>query len=415
MRAWPTLDLPKVESGELPPLRLFSSYAKETVLITSTNFTMYVCGITPYDATHLGHAATYLTFDLIHRYQRMAGSKVRFVENITDIDDPLLERALRDHVDWHQLAEKEIELFRSDMTALRILPPDSYIGAIEAIPQVLEAISILDSRGMTYSIDGDIYLDLNKIRNSIADLPIPEGQAIEIFRQRGGDPDRAGKRHPLDTLLWLKQRPNEPSWNSKYGEGRPGWHIECTAIALTYLLGSLTSRTDEPTAITLQGGGSDLLFPHHYMSAIQVKALREQDFASVYVHSGMIGLNGEKMSKSKGNLRFVHQLLADGIDPMTVRIALLQGHYQLDRMWEDELLNDAENLRKDLQTILARSLCASTVELRSVIVNALADNLQTPLIFSAIREWINQHAHESGEESSGVFARFLDAFLGITF
>jgi len=382
---------------------------------------MYVCGITPYDATHLGHAATYLTFDLIHRYLLASGKKVHFVENITDIDDPLLERAERDNLDWVALAEKEIELFRSDMTALRVLPPQFYIGAVESIPDVISAIEIYQSRNLTYVLDGDVYLSLKRIPGALENLPVSYSEAIEIFRQRGGDPDRPGKEDPLDTVLWLSKKPGEPFWSSPYGDGRPGWHIECTAISLKYLApmkGDEDSQLRLIPLITLQGGGSDLLFPHHYMSSVQARALRGREFSTLYVHAGMIGLDGEKMSKSKGNLVFVSKLLSDGVDPMTIRIALLRDKYSHDRMWSNDLLLSAESLRARMIEALAQTHVVSTDTLRKEIISALSQGLNTEKVFHALEEWLQHNIQAKADErveSSGVIARFLDGLLGLTF
>ena len=412
MRAWPHIDLPPFIDS-FPDLILTSSYSNKKITLSRQECSMYVCGITPYDATHLGHAATYLTFDLIHRYLLASGHTVHFVENITDIDDPLLERANRDGIDWVALADQEIELFRSDMTALRVLPPEAYIGAVESIPDVLDAIAIYKDKNLTYELAGDIYLALRRIPDAIQNLPVSYDQAIQIFRERGGDPDRTGKEDPLDTVLWLAKKPGEPFWPSPYGEGRPGWHIECTAISLKYL-----SSFSNETLITLQGGGSDLLFPHHYMSSVQARALRNKDFASLYVHTGMIGLDGEKMSKSKGNLVFVSQLLRDGVDPMTIRIALLRENYHENRMWSNNLLDSAAAMKDALIAALAQPTVISTEQLRRTIIHELAHGLNTKEVFLALTNWLNENslANESDRgESSGILARFLDGLLGLSF
>jgi L-cysteine:1D-myo-inositol 2-amino-2-deoxy-alpha-D-glucopyranoside ligase len=289
---------------------------------------MYVCGITPYDATHLGHAATYLTFDLINRYLRATGSEVRYVQNITDIDDPLLERAHRDGIDWKDLAHQQIDLFRGDMVNLRVIPPAHYIGAVDAIPLVTQAIEQLSTKDSVYQVDQDLYFKVHADPHFGERSHLSTDRMLEIFSERGGDPTRSGKADPLDCLVWMSQRPNEPGWPSPFGIGRPGWHIECTAIAIQYL----EPEPRETALIDIQGGGSDLIFPHHEMCASQAQVLSGKPLASTYVHAGMIGLDGEKMSKSKGNLVFVSKLVADGRDPMAIRWALMQSHYRNDRM-----------------------------------------------------------------------------------
>ena len=218
------------------------------------NYQIYVCGITPYDATHLGHAATYLSFDILIRYLRTLGAEVNYIQNITDIDDPLLERANRDNVDWKELAQSQIELFRSDMQALRILPPNHYEGAVAAIPDVIQAINTLESKKAVYKVENDLYFEIGRDLNFGFESHLSKDEMLTIFAERGGDPNRSGKKDPLDALLWLSRRPNEPTWNSPFGNGRPGWHIECAAIALKF-----AEPSDDEYVLDIQGGGSDLI------------------------------------------------------------------------------------------------------------------------------------------------------------
>ena len=408
MRSWPTVYLPPApQFVSHPVLRLQDSYTKQISEVSGAQISSYVCGITPYDATHLGHAATYITFDLIHRYLIARGSKVSFVENITDIDDPLLERAARDKQDWRELATSQIELFRSDMTALRVMPPQHYEGVVESMEIISSLVENYISNSMTYQLDGDIYLDLNQVDDFPNNLPLPLEEALDVFRERGGDPDRPGKRHPLDPLLWRGIRKGEPYWNAKFGAGRPGWHVECVAIALKNLpeVGA--------TSITIQGGGSDLIFPHHYMTAMQAKALTKKDFAAHYVHAGMIGLAGEKMSKSRGNLVFVSKLLSKNVAPQAIRLALISQHYQSDRMWSDELLKRAETLLLKLDNALARTEVAPTTPVINEIVAALADNLDTPKTLQIIESWCDQTMNGDSGGSAGEMSRALDTYLGI--
>lgn len=374
---------------------------------------IYVCGITPYDATHLGHAATYLTFDLIHRYLTASGSRVNYVQNITDIDDPLLERAERDGVEWSELADSQIELFRSDMVALRVTPPTSYIGAVEAIPLVVDAIEKLKSKGHVYEVDSDLYFSLagDPVFGSRSHLSREE--MLSIFSQRGGDPEREGKLDPLDPRLWMGQRPGEPGWESPFGKGRPGWHIECTAIALEYLHPLLS----ESELIDIQGGGSDLIFPHHEMCASQALLLTGKELAGAYVHSGMIGLDGEKMSKSRGNLVFVSDLLANGVDPMSIRWALMKDHYSSDRMWSQELLQKAANELDTLRVALLQADCAPTSALIERIAYELSNDLNTPEVIRLLNVWsassVQGSAQSSLEGDREKLLVTLDSLLGI--
>jgi L-cysteine:1D-myo-inositol 2-amino-2-deoxy-alpha-D-glucopyranoside ligase len=237
MKSWPEVYIPTIDSKfDTPNLQLFNSHSRKIEKLPSKKtFRMYVCGITPYDSTHLGHAATYLSFDLINRYLRAMKSEVLFVENITDIDDPLLVRAARDGINWQDLADSQIELFRSDMTSLRVLPPKFYIGAVEAIGLVTTKIEELKSAGAIYSVEKDLYFRVHSDPDFGSRSHLSVDDCLKIFAERGGDPDRVGKENPLDSLVWLSKRENEPGWPSIHGEGRPGWHIECCAIALGYL------------------------------------------------------------------------------------------------------------------------------------------------------------------------------------
>jgi L-cysteine:1D-myo-inositol 2-amino-2-deoxy-alpha-D-glucopyranoside ligase len=377
--------------------------------VKKEKYRIYVCGITPYDATHLGHANTYLAFDLINRYLLATGSEVLFVQNITDIDDPLLERANRDGVDWRELATSQIDLFRSDMVALHVLPPKHYIGAVEAIPLVVEAISALQSADTVYQVDNDYYFRVRSDSEFGERSHLSQIEMMEIFSQRGGDPDRFGKEDPLDALLWLAKRPAEPGWDSKYGVGRPGWHIECCAIALGYL----DIDPNEETSIDIQGGGSDLIFPHHEMSASQARAMNGKRFATNYVHAGMIGLDGEKMSKSKGNLVFVSQLLRDGIDPTAIRIALISHHYREDHMWQSKELVEASLFLQELRIALSRMEVAPTDGVIEEIISALSQDIDTPRALMAIKNWINETNKGVVGGKPGELSRAIDALLGI--
>jgi L-cysteine:1D-myo-inositol 2-amino-2-deoxy-alpha-D-glucopyranoside ligase len=409
MLSWPDAYMPPALAGiKHPTLQLFDSYKGKKVDILGEQSSIYICGITPYDATHMGHAATYLTFDLVNRYLRASGKNVSFVENITDIDDPLLERATRDNQDWRELAESQIELFREDMTSLGVLPPNAYRGVIESMDEIISTVEEMIATGKSYILDGDIYLDLNQVDGAIENLPLALDQALKIFEERGGDPARVGKRQALDPLLWKARKGDDPFWEAPFGQGRPGWHIECTAIALKNLPNASS------TSITLQAGGSDLIFPHHYMTALQAKALTGVEFASCYSHAGMIGLDGEKMSKSKGNLVFVSKLRQEGVSPALIRIALFADRYSTDRMWSRELLDDANKLLARLLSALSRQEVAPTFEVVQEIVNAISDDLNTPKVFELLNSWCLKTEEGEVGGSPGEISRALDTYLGIT-
>ncbi|GAA4580299.1 cysteine--1-D-myo-inosityl 2-amino-2-deoxy-alpha-D-glucopyranoside ligase [Micromonospora coerulea] len=410
MESWAGHEVPRLP-GEGVPLNLYDS-ARQGVEVSQPAGTasMYVCGITPYDATHLGHAATMITFDLVQRMWRDAGVTVRYVQNVTDIDDPLLERANRDGEDWKVLAMRETALFREDMEALRIIPPAHYVGAVESIPDIAEKVLVLLKEGAAYRLDdgtGDVYFDTSAAPRFGYESNLSREQMLEIFPERGGDPDRAGKRDPLDPLLWRGVREGEPSWpGGELGAGRPGWHIECAVIALN-LLGE---RVD------VQGGGNDLLFPHHEFSAAHAERLTGQaPFADHYTHAGMIGLNGEKMSKSKGNLVFVSRLRADKVDPMAVRLALISGHYRADRSWTDDLLTAAQERLARWRRAAAAPAGPSGAELLAGVRARLADDLDTPGALAVADAWATQALAGVADdaEAPALFASTVDALLGI--
>jgi L-cysteine:1D-myo-inositol 2-amino-2-deoxy-alpha-D-glucopyranoside ligase len=411
MRSWPDVYIPALHQRfRLPQLALFNTSTQCVEDLAHKNlYRLYVCGITPYDATHLGHAATYLTFDLIHRYLRATGADVNFVQNITDIDDPLLERAHRDGLDWEKLASSQIDLFRGDMADLHVIPPRSYIGVVEAMPLVVDAVKKLHEAGTTYRVDSDIYFRVNSDPEFGARSHLDLETMTRIFAERGGDPQRSGKENPLDALVWLSQREGEPGWASGFGPGRPGWHIECCAIALRYL----EPDSKEEFAIDIQGGGNDLIFPHHEMSASQCRAINGQKFAKHYVHAGMIGLNGEKMSKSLGNLVFVSHLISSGVDPMAIRWALMGHHYRQDLMWSEEIIAIAQREIETLRLSLSRSEVAPTDEVIHKIIKALSEDLDTPEVKSVISDWISETNNGVTGGEAGELSRALDSLLGL--
>ncbi|MEV0723383.1 cysteine--1-D-myo-inosityl 2-amino-2-deoxy-alpha-D-glucopyranoside ligase [Micromonospora purpureochromogenes] len=410
MESWAGHEVPRLPGGG-GPLGLYDS-ARRGVHPSRPDgaATMYVCGITPYDATHLGHAATMITFDLVQRMWRDAGLTVRYVQNVTDIDDPLLERAARDGEDWKVLAMRETALFREDMEALRIIPPAHYVGAVESIPDIAEKVLVLLKDGAAYLLDdgtGDIYFDVNAAPEFGYESNLTREQMLEIFPERGGDPDRAGKRDPLDPLLWRGAREGEPSWpGGELGAGRPGWHIECAVIALN-LLGD---------RIDVQGGGNDLLYPHHECSAAHAERLTgEAPFAAHYVHAGMIGLDGEKMSKSRGNLVFVSRLRADKVDPMAVRVGLMSGHYRTDRAWTDDLLTTAQARLDRWRRAAAAPAGPSGADFLAGVRARLADDLDTPGALALADDWADRALAGTGDDAQGpaLFADTVDALLGI--
>jgi L-cysteine:1D-myo-inositol 2-amino-2-deoxy-alpha-D-glucopyranoside ligase len=385
---------------------------------------MYVCGITPYDATHLGHASTYLAFDTLQRAWRDAGLTVRYAQNVTDVDDPLLERANLIGMDWRELAERQTDLFREDMAALRVIPPDEYVAVTDVIDEIADAVAVLQQRGFAYSVETphalvagseDVYFDLEEAGRRTdwhlgLESRLDPATMAEYFAERGGDPARPGKRHPLDPLLWRAARAGEPHWPSVVGEGRPGWHIECSVIALDAL----------GEHFCVQGGGSDLVFPHHEFSAGHATAITGRRFADVHAHSGMVAYQGEKMSKSLGNLVLVSRLREAGADPRSVRLAVLAHHYREDWEWHDSDLVGAEERLARWQAAFASAPDAaaesaaaepseSELQLLESIRQHLADDLSTPAVIAQIDEWIAA----SSTTRSPLIRTAIDALLGI--
>lgn len=412
MRAWPDVYLPELPARfRVPQLSLFNTAAQKIEPLPQKSlYRMYVCGITPYDATHLGHAATYITFDLINRFLRASGAQVDFVQNITDIDDPLLERAQRDGTDWKDLAQSQVDLFKGDMTDLHVIPPNDYIGVVEAMPLVVEAVLKLKAAETTYEVGSDIYYRVHSDSEFGERSHYSQEKMLEIFAERGGDPQKPGKENPLDALVWLSQRDGEPGWPSPFGPGRPGWHIECCAIALHYL----NPDSNDEFAIDIQGGGSDLIFPHHEMSAAQSRSINNQKFSRSYVHAGMIGLDGEKMSKSLGNLVFVSKLITSGVNPAAIRWALMGHPYSNDLMWSDSLIQRASVDIERLQLNLARMEVAPTDSVILEILDALSNNLDTPRVIASIKAWMDETEAGVTGGVAGELSRALDTLLGIT-
>jgi L-cysteine:1D-myo-inositol 2-amino-2-deoxy-alpha-D-glucopyranoside ligase len=367
---------------------------------------LYVCGITPYDATHLGHAATYVGFDLLHRAWRNAGHEVTFVQNVTDVDDPLLERAEKVHVPWEELAERETQLFRDDMESLRVLPPTHYVGAVESIPLAIELIERLQETGAVYAVDTDLYYSVTADPAFGSVSGMDRDTMLEIFPERGGDPDRVGKKDPLDCVLWRGRREGEPSWESPFGPGRPGWHIECTAIARNHL----------GSAFDVQAGGNDLVFPHHEMSAGHAQVAHPGAvYAKAYVHAGMVGYDGEKMSKSRGNLVFVSALRLSEVDPMAIRLTLLRQHYRSEWEWTDDQLWASVDRLDEWRSALAKVAGAPAAPVVERVLMALADDLDAPRATAEIDAWVDATlAGDSADANAADQIRaVLDAALGL--
>ncbi|MBG6237986.1 L-cysteine:1D-myo-inositol 2-amino-2-deoxy-alpha-D-glucopyranoside ligase [Mycetocola sp. CAN_C7] len=413
MKAWKRPEIPTLPGFSAAPCLYDTATAGLVEAHTGDTARIYVCGITPYDATHMGHAATYLAYDTVQRVWLDAGLDVHFAQNVTDIDDPLLERAAATGVDWRELAASQVELFRGDMEALSILPPEDYVAVTEVLDGIAEAVRRLLASGAAYEVPtpdsragSDIYFDNAAAAGmspwELGDISHLDAATMDrFFRERGGDPDREGKRSTLDPLLWRAARDGEPSWESVVGAGRPGWHIECSVIALKEL----------GRDFTVQGGGSDLIFPHHEMSAGHAAALSGHPLARVYSHTGMVAYQGEKMSKSLGNLVLVSKLTASGVDARAIRLTLLAHHYRSDWEWTDAALGTAQDrlaLWTDRLSANAAPGSGSADGAVAALREALRIDLNTPAALAVV-----DAAVASGVDDPALLGRAVHALLGI--
>ncbi|HUH07336.1 MAG TPA: cysteine--tRNA ligase [Egibacteraceae bacterium] len=366
-------------------------------LIAGRTVRVYVCGITPYDATHLGHAFTYTAFDVLIRYLEHLGHRVRYVRNVTDVDDDILRRARELSVDWQDLARREVERFDRDVGALGLREPDVVPLASQSIPAIRTAIEGLMRRGGAYALpDGRVYFDIAAAPEfgQLSQLDRPE--MLRQFAEKGGDPQAPGKRDPLDFLLWQPSAPGEPSWPSTWGDGRPGWHIECSVMA-TEELGAV---------VDIHGGGSDLIFPHHEAEIAQSEQLTGQGpFASFWMHTGMVALDGVKMSKSLGNLVFAADLL-ECWEPGALRRYLLSHHYRQDWSHDPARVDDAAAGYKAWRDAAAGSGRREQLEQR--FLQALDDDLDTPAAIEILDEASALRAGETLREMAAIMGFSLD-------
>ncbi len=405
VRTWPSPSIPTLP-GVGAGLSLFDT---ATGVVRSTSpgdpATLYVCGITPYDSTHLGHAATYIAFDLVQRVWIDAGYQVTYVQNITDVDDPLLERAAATGEHWEDLAQREISRFVDDMAELRLRAPDEWVGVVESIPHVVGAVEKLQQAGAVYELDGDLYFDVTSDPRFGAVANLDEATMVALSAERGGDPDRPGKRHPLDAVLWRAAREGEPHWPSPFGPGRPGWHVECVAIAID----------DLGMSFDVQGGGRDLVFPHHEIGASQGQVMTGAwPYARLYAHAGMVGYQGEKMSKSRGNLVFVSDLRA-AHDPMAIRLAILGHHYREDWEWHDDEIAAAEGRLAAWRAAVSWPTGPPAEPVLTEVRRRLSDDLDAPGALEVIDRWATEQRLRGGDDpgAPGIVSRLSDALLGV--
>jgi L-cysteine:1D-myo-inositol 2-amino-2-deoxy-alpha-D-glucopyranoside ligase len=328
---------------------------------------MYTCGITPYDATHLGHAATFIAYDVLQRRLIDRGHTVKCVRNVTDVDDPLFAKARQLGVHYLDLAAGEEARFERDMEALNALPVSSSPRASSAIPDIRGFIGMVLDRGFAYQAGGSVYFDVSKFPSFGSISNYSTEQMIDFARERGGNVDDPHKRNPLDFVLWHPSAPDEPSWDTMWGPGRPGWHIECSALALREL----------GTTIDLHGGGSDLIFPHHECERAQSEAATGEPFVRHWMHAGMVYMDGQKMSKSLGNLVFVDALRKEW-DPRAIRLTIIEHHYRKDWEWDDTIMT------RNTERLAAWSKVGNGSAALDAVRDAMDNDLDSPAAVAAV-------------------------------
>jgi len=363
---------------------------------------MYVCGITPYDSTHLGHANTYLTYDLLIRRLEDLGHSVKLVRNITDVDDSILPKARELGVDFLELAATETARFHRDMQALNTRPVFEEPHATRWVTEMVDLIETLADKGHTYVVDGTVFYDVSTFPSFGALSGYGEATMIEFAAERGGNPDDPRLRNPLDFILWQPSLDDEPSWPSPWGDGRPGWHIECSAMSMGIL---------GPT-LDLHGGGSDLIFPHHECSRAQSEAANGVTFANHWMHTGMVAYQGTKMSKSLGNLVFVSEL-SKTHDPRAIRLALMAHHYRADWEWFDDDIATGARLLDRLHHAARAAGGPDPADYGTRVRAALDDDLDAPTALHALTELADAILEGGDDPAAPTVLGELGALVGI--
>jgi L-cysteine:1D-myo-inositol 2-amino-2-deoxy-alpha-D-glucopyranoside ligase len=394
-------------------MRLFNSLSQsiEEFHAPDGKVGIYVCGVTPYDTTHIGHAFTFLTFDVLVRYLRYMGLEVIYVQNVTDIDDDILRKAKEVGLDWRELGSRETNRFLADLRDLNAVDFDHYVAATDHIPEIIENVEQLVSVGAAYVVNGSVYFSVAKDPEFGQLSRLPSWEMLPIANERGNNPNDPNKRDPLDFVLWQAATPGEPSWPSPWGDGRPGWHIECSAMAMKYL----------GPQIDIHGGGYDLIFPHHECEIAQAETVTGvKPFVRFWMHVGMTEYENEKMSKSLGNLVYARDLL-ERYASDAIRLHLLAHHYreswefQDDDMqtWSDvagELLNAANRPSGDQGQI-------DTHPLRQDFFDAMDDDLDTPRAVRELRgmaDAIIASPPDTNVSSAQASLRELAGIVGLT-
>ena len=355
-------------------MKLYNSKTQTTEEFTLRDHevTLYVCGITPYDTTHVGHAFTYTTYDILIRYLELKGIPVRYAQNVTDIDDDILKRAKETGENWRELGNRWTDHYINDMLALNVLPPDYFPHATDVIPEIIHSVEALIHARVAYVKNGSVYYEVDRFPEFGQLSHLPHGEMLPIANERGNHPEDPNKRDPLDFVLWQAQAPGEPAWESPYGPGRPGWHIECSTMAIKYL-----GKT-----VDIHGGGLDLCFPHHECEIAQVKPILDHDpYVRYWMHTAMVGYQGEKMSKSLGNLVMVADLLHT-YSPNALRLYLGSHHYREAWSYDEKDLQKSQELADRLKQAVwvesGENVSFSPAEYVSEFSESMENDLGTP-------------------------------------
>jgi L-cysteine:1D-myo-inositol 2-amino-2-deoxy-alpha-D-glucopyranoside ligase len=384
-------------------IRLYDTARREIVAFEPPpTVRMYVCGITPYDSTHLGHAATFLTYDLLIRRLEELGHDVRMVRNITDVDDSILPKARELGVPYLELAAAETARFQGDMAALELRPPVAEPRATESVPRIVDLVAELLESGNAYTNAGTVYFDISRFPRFGQLSHCSQEKMLELARERGGNPDDPNRRHPLDFVLWQPSAADEPVWNAPFGAGRPGWHIECSAMIM---------HEHGPT-VDLHGGGNDLIFPHHECEIAQSESLTGQPLARHWMHSAMVSYEGEKMSKSLGNLVFVSDLLKTA-DPRAIRLALMRHHYRSGFAWYDTDLDEAVALLHRLLAAAERPDGPDPAPFAQRVRDAIDLDLDSPHALEALDDLASAVLSGGTDANAPAVLRELGALLGV--
>lgn len=363
--------------------------------------TLYVCGITPYDTTHLGHAFTYTQFDVLYRFLEFQGYKVNYTQNVTDIDDDILKKAKAVGENWQKLGISWTDKYRNDMKILHNLAPTHYVKATDTIPTILEIIQKLIKKGFAYEKNSNVYFAIQKDPEYGKLSKYTREEMIKLSKKRGANPDDPNKKDPLDFILWQESKPDEPFWESPWGKGRPGWHIECSAMAYKYL----------GKKIDIHGGGADLIYPHHESEIAQSEQFTgEKPFCQFWMHAGMLRYQGEKMSKSLGNLVMVSDLLKS-YSPNAIRYLLLSHHYRESWEYKDEDIHRAAEAIQSIESILKQFSYIQenhNEDALKAFADVLANDLNTPKALKIIDETVQKGNLESAKSMMEVLGFSLN-------